>query len=391
MFLLSKFKVPILLILSLIFVGLFNSFIPNSVNEILYALSLTIKDIIMLILPILIFSLLFKSITGMAKEAPQLITVLLIAIFLSNLISTMLAYIPANMSYNLALSIPLPQNEFQSLKPAWEVKLPKLIPNDIALFLGLGLGLLGIRLNLNFTKVLSNYLDKVTGLILKVINFSLPIFILGFIVKFNHDKMITVMLKDYSVVFLIIIISQLAYLLLLYFCSANFNIVRMLNYLRNMIIPAITGLTTMSSAAAMPTTIIAVEKNASSLGEKVKNLAKSIVPATVNVHLIGDCFAIPILAYSILKVYELPNPSFIAYFIFALYFVLAKFSVAAIPAGGIIVMLPILQSQMNFNTEMSALITTMYILFDAVITSINVLGNGAFALIISKLRLSKSG
>lgn len=73
------------------------------------------------------------------------------------------------------------------------------------------------------------------------------------------------------------------------------------------------------------------------------------------------------------------------YIIFSFYFVLAKFSVAAIPGGGIIVMLPILESHLCFQPEMMLMITTLYILFDPIITMINVLGNGAFAILINKI------
>ena len=135
----------------------------------------------------------------------------------------------------------------------------------------------------------------------------------------------------------------------------------------------------MSSVAAMPFTIIGVQNNA-----KHKELARSVIPATVNIHLVGDCIAIPILAYAILKNYGMAEPSFINYIIFSLYFVLAKFSVAAIPGGGIIVMIPILESYLGFNNEMTSLITALYILFDPVITCVNVFGNGAFAKAIEK-------
>jgi Na+/H+-dicarboxylate symporter len=71
---------------------------------------------------------------------------------------------------------------------------------------------------------------------------------------------------------------------------------------------------------------------------------------------------------------------------FALYFVLAKFSVAAIPGGGILVMLPILESQLGFTAEMGSMITALYILFDPVITCANVLGNGGFAMVVDRLQ-----
>src|SRR5262249_43977507 len=110
-----------------------------------------------------------------------------------------------------------------------------------------------------------------------------------------------------------------------------------------------------------------------------------VIPSTVNIHLIGDCLAIPIFAFAILKNFGMAEPSFLAYISFAFYFVMAKFSVAAVPGGGILVMLPILESHLGFNGEMISLITALYILFDPVITSANVLGNGGFCLVINKI------
>ncbi|WP_253305916.1 cation:dicarboxylate symporter family transporter [unidentified bacterial endosymbiont] len=107
-----------------------------------------------------------------------------------------------------------------------------------------------------------------------------------------------------------------------------------------------------------------------------KEIAGAVIPATVNIHLVGDCFAIPLFAYAVLKSFGMDEPSLLNYLIFSFYFVLAKFSVSAIPGGGIIVMLPILEKYLGFNTEMMSLITALYILFDPVITAANVLGNG---------------
>ena len=78
-------------------------------------------------------------------------------------------------------------------------------------------------------------------------------------------------------------------------------------------------------------------------------------------------------------------PDFMTYLVFAFYFVIAKFSVAAVPGGGILVMLPILESYLGLDATMLSLMTALYILFDPIITSANVLANGGFAMILSKL------
>jgi Na+/H+-dicarboxylate symporter len=80
-----------------------------------------------------------------------------------------------------------------------------------------------------------------------------------------------------------------------------------------------------------------------------------------------------------------PLPTFENYLLFTFYFCIAKFSAAGIPGGTVIVMLPILQKYLGLSPEMASLITTIYIIQDPVFTSANVMGNGAFALLVRKL------
>ncbi len=75
----------------------------------------------------------------------------------------------------------------------------------------------------------------------------------------------------------------------------------------------------------------------------------------------------------------------IDYVTFLLYFLLFKFAIVAVPAGGIMVMLPILEKYLKFSPEMLSLITALYIVFDPIITSANVMGNGAFTMMFAKL------
>jgi Na+/H+-dicarboxylate symporter len=203
---------------------------------------------------------------------------------------------------------------------------------------------------------------------------------LGFIVKLQFDGVIATIIKDYTLILSVVALSQFGYISFSYFLLNKGKVRDFLSCVKNMLPAAISGFSTMSSAAAMPLTIMGVQDNA-----ERKDLAKSVVPATVNIHLVGDCFAIPIFAYAVLKNYGMAEPVLLDYLIFTFYFVLAKFSVAAIPGGGIIVMLPILENYLGFNAEMMSLITALYILFDPVITAANVLGNGAFAKMIDRM------
>ena len=93
------------------------------------------------------------------------------------------------------------------------------------------------------------------------------------------------------------------------------------------------------------------------------------------------------MIFAILKNFGVAEPSLWSYLIFSCYFVVAKFSVAAVPGGGIIVMLPIIESCFGFNADMLSLITALYILFDPVITTCNILGNGCLASILSRKKI----
>jgi Na+/H+-dicarboxylate symporter len=205
----------------------------------------------------------------------------------------------------------------------------------------------------------------------------IPLFILGFVIQMYHDQVMGQIIRSYGLVFALISCAVFAYIALIYFTAVG-N--RFFECLKNMMPAAIAGFGSMSSAASMPLTILGTEKNAQN-----PDLARSVIPATVNIHLIGDCFAIPIFAFAVLKSFGVAEPAFFSYLVFSAYFVLAKFSVAAVPGGGILVMLPILESYLGFDPAMLSLITALYILFDPVITCANVLGNGGFAMVVDRL------
>jgi len=370
-------KMPFILAMTIIAIICFNSFIPLTIKSILYAISLTIKSLILLLLPIIIFGLLFNATLRLASNATKVISLIIAGVCISNYISTFMSHFVGSWIYNFNLSLIVPK-EISGLEPYWTFELPKLIANDKAMFLGLIIGIIASKFS--YMKNASNKLEKFISIILDTIIYLIPFFIAGFVIKLQHDGVISIIIKDYALIFIVIALAQFIYIGFIYLIANNFNFSNFTKSLKNMLPAAITGFSTMSSAAAMPFTIKATEKNCHD-----KEIARTVIPATVNIHLIGDCFAIPIFAYAILKNFGIAEPSLINYLIFAFYFVLAKFSVAAIPGGGILVMLPILETYLGFTGPMMSLITALYILFDPVITCANVLGNGGFAMIIDKI------
>lgn len=379
---------PFILLTLIVAVLLLDPIIPLQAKSILLAISLSLKSLIIFVLPFIIFGLLFKTVVKLSNSATFFILIVLFFIICSNFISTLLSSVVGSSIYHYDLHFSNPQGT-ENLLPFWDFSLPTLIPNDKAMFSGIILGLLLPFVNRAFSERVATKLDTLVHIILKLILYVMPFFILGFIIKLKHDGIIQNMIKEYSLIFIMIITSLVFYISFLYLLSARFNIPKALQRINNMLPAAMIGFSTMSSAMAMPLTILASEKNALE-GNLNADMTRTVIPLTVNIHLIGDCFAIPIFAYAILKNYGMAEPAFIQYLIFAFYFVLAKFSVAAIPGGGILVMLPILETHLGFNAPMLSLITALYILFDPIITSANVMGNGAFALLVSKKTKARS-
>ena len=372
-------KMPLILIIMIIGILNLNQFIPLEIKQVLYAISLTIKSTIVLLLPFIIFGLLFKTVVSLAQRATVIIGLIVLFVCCSNALSTFLSHYVGAWVYHFDLSLILPKDT-SGLEPAWSLQFPKLIANNKAMFAGIILGILFARFKPNTAYKMAAKFDWIISKILNGFVYFIPVFVAGFIIKLQFDGVMSTIIKDYSVIFILIALAQFSYVLFAYLALSKFNIKDAIARIKNILPAAMTGFSTMSSAAAMPLTLAGVERNA-----KNKDIARAVVPATVNIHLIGDCFAIPIFAYAVMKSYGVAEPVLLDYLVFVFYFVIAKFSVAAIPGGGIVVMLPILESCLGFNAQMLSMITALYILFDPVITSANVLGNGAFANLIDKV------
>ncbi len=375
-------SLPIQLLFILLFCLTFGTGIPVIVKEVAYSVSLSIKAVLIFFLPCIVFSYLFSCILDLKKGAISFVLILLAGICLSNFTSTLIAY--GVGSWITQFLGGLGAQSIQAgpqLKPYWEISLPKWISNDQALFSGLLLGCFFAYRPSEKASRFAIQLKKVSNFVLGRLFIPIvPLFILGFAMKLQHEGTLAQIFFVYGPIFVLIAAVEAIYISFLYGLGAQFQYKRWGQYLKAILPSAISGFSTMSSAASMPMTLSAAEKNTGN-----PNLVRAVIPATVNVHLMGDSIAIPLAAFMILSSFGMPLPEFQDYLVFAVYFILAKFAVAAVPGGGIVVMIPILERYLGFTPEMLSLITTIYIIFDPLITACNVSGNGAFAVLFSKV------
>ncbi len=302
-------------------------------------------------------------------------------VFASNLTAIMTGYfIGFNIVPFLNIELDL-TSQMSKLEPLWEINIPKIISNEPAMLFGMAMGaIFAIHPNKSAEKI-ARRLNGICMFILRKLFIPiLPIFILGFVFKLEHEKLLGIILSKYLNIFLIVVCSQILYTSALYLIASNFSLKRMSQYISNILPATITGISTISSAATMPVTIMCTEKNLNNV-----TMARTIIPATANIHTLGSAFGVTILALGTMSAFGMPLPSLEVFFIFAFYYAIAKFAVAGIPGGVIIVVSPLLESYLGFSSEMIGLITALYILFDPFGTATNVTCNGAFAIIFNKV------
>src|SRR3990167_1085108 len=377
-------RMPLILLAIIVSILLFNTAIPLSLKETLYAVSLTIKSVILFMLPMIIFSLLLKTMVGLANRATTIITLILICLCASNYAATFISHFVGEWVYHLDLSVIRP-NDAGNLSPAFVFQLPKLVENNHALFAGMIAGMILGQAPLKRFQWIVQPLDWVTTRLLCGIAYLIPLFVTGFVIKLQYDGVMQMILKDYLAIFAVIISAQLSYLFLFYLVLNRFNIQGTWKSIKNILPAAMAGFATMSSAAVLPLTMNSVANDTIN-----PDLARSTVSVTTNIHLLGDCIAISIFAYALMKSFGMPMPTLYTFAIFTCYFVMAKFSVAAVPAGGIMVMLPVLENHLGFSPEMLSLMLALYVLLDPVVTAMNVMGNGALAKLIDQLAAWRS-
>jgi Na+/H+-dicarboxylate symporter len=376
-----KFKVPIILISILLLTFLFGRYLPLEVKSFFYALSLSMKEVLILLLPFIIFSLIFSCLIMLDKGAFIFILLLVTCVFISNSLAIFISYNVATFSlstFDIAVARP---EQLLQLSPLWTFKLPKLIPNEFALIAGFTVGILSILFPYPIVQKIAKTMNQSSMYFLRKIFLPLlPIFVLGFVLKLEQDQMLPLIFTTYIPVLLLVVGTQILYLVLLYWIAAQFSFEDTWRYLKNIFPATITGFTTMASTATMPVTILCSEKNI-----KDPRFVEIVIPATVNIHTIGSALAVPILVLATMMTFNIPMPSAKVFMLFAVFYALGKFGVAGVPGGVILMVSPLLEKYLGFSGEMIGLITAVYVLFDTFGTAANVTGNGVFVILFARV------
>src|SRR5207237_1368447 len=119
-----------------------------------------------------------------------------------------------------------------------------------------------------------------------------------FCLKLSYERSLLYLFQEFGKVFIFGMFILLCYLFLLYFLGSGLNVKRTIFNIKTMLPAGLTGFSTMSSAATMPVTLNCTEE-----ATQDKNFAQLIIPATCNIHMLGDDIMIVMSALTLLSAF----------------------------------------------------------------------------------------
>lgn len=379
-----RIKLPFIILALLAVVYLWGNDIDIQTVKFFYTISSLIKEVLVLILPAVIFIFMTSFLIEFDSSVLWFVAGLIGCIIISNTLVTFYSYGIFGFLHILVVECKQSTStiaEAPSINALISLPIKKIVENNIALLAGLVMGiLLAFIQNASLIHGFKKARETTIRLLRKTLTPIIPLFILGFMLKLQKENQIEHMILVYSKIFVVILITMITYIFAMYLVLAKGNAVKAFKYMQAFFPAAITAFSTMSSMAAYPVTLECAQKISNT-----PRLTQGVLTSTVNIHLMGVGISIPIMAMSVMIYFGQPFPSIAVYTVFALHLIMAKFSVAAIPGGSMVIAIPILQDYLGFTPEMSALMMSLYVLIDPFSTTTNVLGNGAFSLIMTRL------
>lgn len=346
-------------------------------------------DLLVCILPFMVFGFIFRALVNSKRNSLYLLLCIFGGVTLSNCLALTTAFFFGRTFLPLLGLDQAPDlvDKFtSSVAPLMNLDLPRFIGTEKAMALGLILGVAvsflrdGHAWKIRAARFSDRLSQAISLFLQKVFMPFLPLYVFGFCVKLSFDHALVNLFQEFGKVFALGMGLVILYLFLLYVIGAGGDVRKAVSNIRTMLPACLTGFSTMSSAATMPITLKCTEQVTED-----RDFAELIIPSTSNNHMLGDDLNIVLFALTLLSTFGIPWPDASTILPFVVAFSLAKLSCVGVPGASVLVILPVLQNYLGFTPEMVSIMTTIYILQDSFGTAANVMGNGAFALIIQRL------
>lgn len=382
----KEFGLIIKLAVAITLIIFFGEWMPEWGQRAFFTISMLMKDTLVFTMPLIVFSLIFACLAGFQQKAPLLILMILVVVVCSNFLFVQLGFTAGDfflplLGYHASNAVEKVASNLPELQPYFSIPYPHVMGTDTALLIGVAFGLYGAFFGSERLASWGNYLrDLVQSGLTNIFIPMVPLYVIGFLFKIQHDESLGEMFAGYGPMIGLIVAVQFLSTIAFYVKANMGNFRDIKNSLGNAFPSGLVALSTMSSMATLPLTLEAAEDNT-----KNKAVAQIMIPATTNIHHVGDSIAIPILLAVVLATNGIQAMDYGTFLFFTLFYMVAKFGVPSVPGGEVVVLCPILVEHFGFSPTMAGLLTTLYILMDPFITTTNVLCNGALAILMDKI------
>lgn len=390
---------PLQLVLVAVLAIISNNLLSDQLLSFFYSLSITIKELLIFIIPFIVFSSIFFAFRKIINGSLFFVLILVAMVILSNFASALLGgFVGLNFieyfghSNNIEIIDRLSNttngivnnvisSESKSIPLMWEFQLPRMIDNKYALLLAFILAFLVKNKTSGILLVFAGFIKSFSNIFLKRIFMPLlPLFIFGFVLNLVNNQLGSKIIYDHFSQIILMVGLMVGYTVMWYVIAVIITKKKFFEMLKNMSSALVTAFCTMSSSITLPFAITAAEKNV-----KKVEIARSVMPSIINIHMIGDAISLPLTALIVINICGYSMPSVSQYLVFSCFFVLMKFSGAGVPGGSVIVMAPILEQYLGFNFEMIAITTIINMFLDAINTTCNVAGNSIFVVLFDRI------
>lgn len=357
-------------------------FLPSYCHQFFYSLSLTIKSLLLWLMPLIVLFYVAYTIQSFKKKAPLFLCVLLVFEGFSNFFSVWYSYGLGVLAKDFMPPLGSLQ-EIQGLKPLWTFpwQRPLWYGADKASLLGVVMGLMCLSPFEIFLKK-NIEIGKKWSQNLLIYGFRpiIPLFIVGFVANLSASGSMKSLYIHLATIMPWLCFGLSFYIAILFFLSARQSFRKMWKHMRHMAPAGALALSSGCSLSTMPWTIEGTRKNL-----RQPDLADAIIPATTNIQQIGDCIANSFLCYILYTQFMGAPPALTLWIPFSVVFTLARFTTAAVLGGAVFIMLPIYETYLHFTPTMIALMLAFNVIMDPIITSANVMANGALCSVFERL------
>jgi Na+/H+-dicarboxylate symporter len=335
-------------------------------------------------LPITVGLFIAQTICSFQQKAPLFILSLLLFEAVSNLASVWYAFVCGHTATHFLPDISLPEVQVQ-FSPLWTIPCakPAWWSADKGVLAGLLIGCFAACVRMpTLHSCIKSGKEKAEWILTRIFSRLIPLFILGFVARMYKTHLLEHVCTHFSMLLIWLVACVALYIAFLFLLGSGGSFQKAQQALKNLLPAGGIAFTSGCSLSTMPWTIAGAGKNV-----RNSSFAEAVIPATTNIQQIGDCIINSFLCFLIFRQFFGTAPEISTWVHFSVVFVLARFATAAVLGGAIFIMLPIYESCLSFNAEMIALILAFNVILDPLVTSSNVVANGALCQVFEKVWL----